>query len=109
MPASSGDFYNEFYEWTGHHGAESGDSGNRVGGWNEWRDVFHSMDYDFDNLSASEEKQMFGDFLVAFYPSDQGLTKDEWEELRYDFFADWDVSGGIDDFDWEAWREAMGY
>lgn len=108
MPASSGDFYNAFYDWTGHHGSSAGDSGNRVGGWNEWRDVFHSIGgVDFSDMSASQEKQMFSDFLVAFYPS-EGLTRDEWEELRYDFYADWDIDD-VDDFDWEAWRRAMGY
>jgi hypothetical protein len=107
MPASSGDFYNAFADWTGHHGASEGASENRIGGWNEWRDVFHSIDgIDFSDMSAEEETQMFSDFLVAFYP-DEGLSGSDWDDLRVDFFADYDIDP--DDFDWDAWRHAMGY
>ena len=54
-----------------------------------------------ENFSQGEIYSLWGDYLDAFGPGGAG------EMSR----ADWFENMGIDpaDFDWDAWREAMGY
>ena len=54
-----------------------------------------------DEFSGREQHEMFREYLDVMVNG--GHTKSEWESFFYEM--------GIDprDFDWEGWRELMGY
>lgn len=56
------------------------------------------QDYVPDDYTDAQELQMWGDYLAGMV---EGLT------THNEFFDLYDIDPG--DFDWEAWREAMGY
>jgi len=100
MSASAGQYSNAFGELVGHTGRD-GD----IGDWAQWRDLFETTGVDFD--TSAETIDAFENFLIAFYPQ-EGMSKDDWEYVRYEFQDMY----GLDEFDsdfWAAWREAIGY
>lgn len=59
-------------------------------------DIF--LDMVPDDFSQQETQQMWGDYLMAMVEG--GMSREE-------FFEEYDIDPA--DFDWDAWREAMGY
>jgi hypothetical protein len=106
MPASNGDYYEAFQGMVGHAGAEEAWYGERIGGWNEWKDLFEQTGIQDDN-NREDTIDAFENFLVAFYPQ-EGLSKDEWEVTRSEFADLYGFTDFDDDF-WAAWRAAIGY
>jgi len=51
-----------------------------------------------DDFNERQAEQMWGDYLEAFVQGGGSMD---------DFFEEYDIDP--EDFDWEAWREAMGY
>lgn len=107
MSASNGQYYNAFTDMVGDDAAQGTEAwyGERVGGWNEWRDVFTNS-VDTDEMSGSETVEAFQLFLQAFYPQ-EGVSGRDWSYIREEFYELYDIDDS--DFDWEGWREAMGY
>ena len=58
------------------------------------------QDYVPDDYTDAQELQMWGDYLLAMVESSRSYSHNE-------FFSEYNINPA--DFDWEAWREAMGY
>lgn len=106
MPADYDEYFSAFVGMVGGDGSpETTYYGREAGSADDWISLFESTGISFVSHAATIDA--FENFLIAFYPQ-EGLSKDDWEYIRMDFGDmygfDWEQ-----DFDWEAWREAMGY
>lgn len=104
MAASYEEYREAFAEHTGSDDAQRTWYNEYAGNWFMWADLFESTGV--DSPDPDETITAFRDFLTAFYP-EQGLSKDDWQDLRQQFYDMYDLSDS--DIDWEAYREAIGY
>lgn len=83
--------------------------------YDDWDDQFREMFNDIpgaDYLSSEESNYAEALFDAGFtHTSDElealGLSMDDVQAIRDEFFEFMGIDAA--DFDWEAWREAMGY
>ena len=103
MPISDQEFHDTFLEYVGTTEPQRiyEDAPHDTQGWTEWSVL--ASEAGIDNPDA------FGAFLVAFYPQ-EGLTGAEWDQLRDEFFRDYNINPDDLGADWwQAYREAIGY
>ena len=65
---------------------------------NHYNDVFYPLTIDAPELTRDEQLEMWQDYIETFMMNEH---RHDW------FFETWNVHPS--DFDWQAWREAMGY
>lgn len=74
----------------------------------EFQEIWDNLPADFSDMSASEYEYtqfMFEEGFMTY--EDEKLAVDDIEFARGEFF---DAIGyDYEDFDWQGWREAMGY
>lgn len=94
MPADYDDLRDEYNEFTG-----------TDEGWAEWHEIY--IQSGAGQTDPGDDRDMFFQFLNAFYPDVEPHDRAYWEEVREAFY---DYSGITDeDIDWELYREAIGY
>lgn len=76
-----------------------------------WEDIAGSREGDYgETLRADEHAQVL--FEAGWFDDIQSMTIDQRNAVRDEFF-DYCIEQGYfydrEDFDWEAWREYMGY
>lgn len=70
----------------------------------QFQELFETTGIPEQMYSDDDMLGFFDDFLFAFYP-EEGLTKEEWNERREDFY---DETGLYwTDIDWDEWRDII--
>jgi hypothetical protein len=87
-------------EYQEHYENIVGDSEHYEG----FRHIFDEAGIPEQMYDDDQMLEFFDDFLFAFYPED-GLTREEWNERR----EDWYEETGLywEDIDWDEWRDII--
>lgn len=94
MPADYDDLRDEFDDFTG-----------TDEGWAGWYEIYTESGAGQDDPEA--DREMFFQFLNAFYPDVEPQTREYWLDIREAFY---ELSGiTAEDIDWELYREIIGY
>lgn len=75
-----------------------------------WEDIAQGRESDYGDMRIDEHAQVL--FEAGWLEESHALSPDQRNAIRDEFF-DYCIDEGFfydrDDFDWEAWREYMGY
>lgn len=94
MPAEPEDLRDEYNDFTG-----------TDENWAEWHEIYLESGAIQDDPTS--DREMFFEFLNAFYPDVESHNKEYWDDIREAFY---ELSGITEeDIDWELYREAIGY
>lgn len=94
MPASEGEFRDEYLDFTGGYGEH----------FDAYYEIFQETGISGD---TDYELEGFFQFLNTFYPDTDTHDKEWWDNIRDSFYDMYGVTA--EDIDWELWREAIGY